>query len=302
MDTKRINIDMDRTRRIFVIIIALAVLAVIVGRLLQMESELRQYRVDLSEAQSQLSRLQSQQGEITSPTAPEVAALPMEEAKPSEATPTPPIAATAPASSATTIIPSPLPTATATGTPTSLPTAATLPPRLSSTTITATDTPTAMPDTPAGTILDVGQTWRQADLDLTLKESQLSIANHSGDFDVSYGVEIRFTLASRKAQDISLRYSLADVVQATDNRNRRLQIGFKDQSWSTKPFSGGFDTLNIILKSGQTIDLFAADGYFATPWVFVVADTSDPSVTEIIVAVSGISGINNTRWRIPIPH
>jgi hypothetical protein len=57
------------------------------------------------------------------------------------------------------------------------------------------------------------------------------------------------------------------------------------------------DDLSIILESSEHRELY--DDYDA---FFVRDDIADPSITEIIIGATGISGIDNARWRIQIFH
>lgn len=162
--------------------------------------------------------------------------------------------------------------------------------------------PTPAPDTQPGTILEVGQTWRQGGSELRLVDARpASILGGQ-----ILGIEVRYKLTSGKAQDVTLRYSLGDCVSASTNQGRRLEIGRQDHSSSyldgTHPYETSFETMTTMLHSGDTIDLFAVGGYFDNPWVMIKADTADPSLTEIIVAFTGLSSIDNARWRIPIYH
>ena len=179
--------------------------------------------------------------------------------------------------------------------------------------------PTLVPDTQPDTILEVGQTWRQGEMELVLVQANLRAGiGDQGDIGGWYtddeywpkgiergGVDVMFRLTSHKAQEVVVRYTLKSV-SAIDNLGNKLTVfcwgdaGFPD-SW----YNGALPckTFDEMLSPGQTIDLLGltnrGDG---EPWITAIADVADPSLREIVVEVSGIAGIENARWRIPIPH
>jgi hypothetical protein len=60
--------------------------------------------------------------------------------------------------------------------------------------------------------------------------------------------------------------------------------------------SASSETLSVILRSGQTVELKAT----YTP--FIIFDIGDTNITEFIVTVTNISDIQNVSWRIPVYH
>jgi hypothetical protein len=163
--------------------------------------------------------------------------------------------------------------------------------------------PTPAPDTRPGTILEVGQTWRQGGLELRLADAR-PVSILGGQI---LGIEVGFRLTSGKTQDIALRYSLGESVSATTSQGRRLEIGQQDYSSGyvdgTHPYVTYIRPVTTILHSGDTVKLFAEGvGGYQNPWVMIKADTADSSLTEIIVAFTGLSSIDTARWRIPIYH
>lgn len=82
-------------------------------------------------------------------------------------------------------------------------------------TVTATPLPTPIPDTPPGTILDVGQVWRTGGTEL-LQKAEIGGA----------GALFVFHLTNRKPQQISVRFSKVNF--ATDNRGRTLEAASRE--------------------------------------------------------------------------
>jgi hypothetical protein len=121
-------------------------------------------------------------------------------------------------------------------------------------------------DTEAGTVLELGQSWRQGGLELTL--SLLRTNPDSLMLDVS--------LTSRRQGDLVFRLT-QDNFSASSNLGQALRM---------RPITG-----NFVAPPGRTTRL----GY-----LYIMADLADPGLTEIIVVVSGISSITEAKWRIPI--
>jgi hypothetical protein len=169
--------------------------------------------------------------------------------------------------------PSPMPYPTDTSNPTSTAIADTSPPPVT--------------DTPAGTILEVGQTWRQGGLELAVNDT----------FLLSIGVGTRMSLINRKPHAVSFRYTVGDVASAVDNLGRNLKVSADNcygHSLLAKP-------QEFVLEVDHTRKgLYYRGCEYAG--VFIDADTADPSLTEIVVRFTGISSIMDARWRIPIYH
>ncbi|RIH88077.1 hypothetical protein [Calidithermus roseus] len=121
-------------------------------------------------------------------------------------------------------------------------------------------------DTAAGTILELGQSWKQGGLELTLR---LLRTNPDS-------ILLEVTLTSRRQGDLVLRLT-QDNFSASSNLGQALRI---------RPVGGSF-----VVPPGRSTRL----GYLT-----LIADLADPGLTEIIVVVSGISSIEEARWRIPI--
>lgn len=171
--------------------------------------------------------------------------------------------------------------------------------------------PTPLPDTRPGTILEVGESWWQDGLELVLTKAATGYSRGGvtlmyGEEAPTVGIEVQFEVTNHKAQAIALRYNLGRIISATSNRGRRLEVGALDRStvYTTggQPWTDSFDTITVVIESGQTIELLNRNDYWGDPRVFIKADIADPALNEIIIAVSGLSTITNARWRVPIYH
>lgn len=144
--------------------------------------------------------------------------------------------------------------------------------------------PTALPDTPPGSILEVGQTWRQGEVEVTLTDVIIKVDS----------IFFQLKFASNKPYDISIRYSSNDFT-ASDNRGRSLKVRAFDDHLNYIWYECSAITKRV--PSGQSTDLKCDRDWFG-----VTVDTAEATVTEIVFAVLNISSINNARWRIPIYH
>jgi hypothetical protein len=141
--------------------------------------------------------------------------------------------------------------------------------------------PTAIPDTPPGTVLQVGQHWRQGGLDLAVASTEFWLGQDPG-------ILVALRLTSLKSQDVAIRYTLADLMSAVDNSGSSLTV--------VGP-NGYHDTIEVILHPGETVDLQCGGGW--QPLVFV--DVANPAITSVTIELS-IYDITGARWQIPIPH
>jgi len=145
--------------------------------------------------------------------------------------------------------------------------------------------PTPVPDTPAGTVLDLGQTWRQGGLEAAIENSKLfTLTDQWGH---TPGVMVTLRLLNRRPQDLVLNYT-QDNITAIDNLGRTLQVGELVPAESAViPF-----TQQSVLAAGQSA---------RHDRIYAVAAVTDPSVTEVTFTVS-ISSVNGACWRVPIYH
>ena len=171
----------------------------------------------------------------------------------------------------TPIPPSPTPAPSATPSPTLTP----LP--------TATSTPlppTEPPDTPPGSMLEVGDSWRQNGVRLKLKETNLSPKCVSFLFDFYNDTDHQMVVKIDP-----------DAFSVQDNRGQR---------WTLTSISDWIicDTREIYIdEQSETVD--PGDNYGAH-WFGFLGATTDERVNEVIITVGKMSQIDNARWRVPI--
>jgi hypothetical protein len=158
-----------------------------------------------------------------------------------------------------------------------------------------TTTPVAPPntDTPAGTVLAVGQTWKQGGLELTLTESALHIGNP--DFQ---GIYLLFTLVNKRGNDFVLTYT-QDTFTATDNFQQPLPVVEAQKVFQ----SSGFNSINKKfgdsgVQDKQTTTLPFDGG----ERIVVQADITQTTLSSIDITVANLSTITSATWQIPINH
>ena len=148
-----------------------------------------------------------------------------------------------------------------------------------------------VPDTPPDSILEVGQAWRQGNMELTLARTHL----------IETGILCRFTLANL-GPDVTLRYSGSSFT-ASDNQGRTVQTMGMGVTWGGLvyyfPPPRPLELVTVVARSGDTVDV-ARDSYSQA--LALLFDPADPEVNEVVVSVSGISRFSNAQWRIPVAH
>lgn len=190
-------------------------------------------------------------------------------------------------------VPPPLPTYTPPPTYTPRPTLTPVPTEaeiIPTPTETPIPEPTALPDSQPGSILDVGQTWRQGEMEMRLVDARI----------YPELVWARFNLRNNGTAPKVIRYG-PENFSGQDNRGKRLEAGGVDQYFGYH-VQKGCDSRVITLdpQASESIALNCSAGN--DEGVTFGADYSDPTLTEIIITVSGISSIQNAAWRVPIGH
>lgn len=209
---------------------------------------------------------------LASPVAGSSGTVPTIAAQPTEMPSASPSRIPVPTALLSTNIPSP----TETSSPTTPPTATAEPP-----------TPT--PDnTPPGTILDVGQTWKQDGAEFTLLDTL--------DYETAAVVtDWRFT--NNTAHDLLVYYG-NESFSAKDNLGNKLKIiGFIDAYGGCPWLGSGNNTKGMILKSGEGVQ---NTGCIKSIRLHIQVDLANKQIKEIIVTASDISRIKQAQWRIPI--
>lgn len=143
-------------------------------------------------------------------------------------------------------------------------------------------TPTLLPDTPSGTVLELGQTWKQGEFEIRLEQ-------------VGQGtnwVKIRFAIKSRKSYDVAISYDLNNV-SSRDNNGHNIQM-------TNYKYSSGCVDQKARIAPNKELPMICAYG---AAEILIHADLTDPESREIIVNYSDNNvGIENARWIIPILH
>ena len=153
------------------------------------------------------------------------------------------------------------------------------PPVSTSTTIQSSPQPTLLADTRLGTILEVGQSWHQGEYEVNMVQYALT----------EEYIWIGFDLTSKKYTPVILEYSMKGL-SAIDSKGRDVRIDHGNNYQC--------EDQRIKLEPKQTVFMDChGGGNF-----YVYADLPNPSITEIIVSLSGTLGIDNARWRIPVAH
>lgn len=159
---------------------------------------------------------------------------------------------------------------------------------------TAIPSPTPLLDTQPGTVLEVGQTWRQGGLELTLVSFQMDVG--SSVYNKGLGMHVCFNLTNRRPSDLTLRYSSQNFM-AQDNLGRRLKL------YGCMYDCGEWYEVTGIVHSGETVQLgLLPFGSWGPNCPYIEVDTADPAITEVVITISNISSISQARWRIPIEH
>jgi len=150
-------------------------------------------------------------------------------------------------------------------------------------TATLEPTPTEPANTPPGTILEVGQTWSQGELELTLDEITLH----------TIGITFRFYLTSHKLQDIIISHHIKDNFSLVDNRGVSLPLEYTNLNTRvSRKFS---EPITLLVKPEETVFI----GGDVLP-IFARFDIANEAITEVIMTVTDISDITEAKWRVPI--
>jgi hypothetical protein len=147
------------------------------------------------------------------------------------------------------------------------------------------------PDTQSGTILEIGQTWRQGGVELLLAETEL-------------GPKFILTIfrLTNMGSERAFRFGHENF-SAYDNRNRRLRVGGATGVQSYEQLIQDCQPETVILAPQASTRIeFRCDYLLVDSDVAIEVDVADSSITEITIVASGISSIDNARWRIPIQH
>jgi hypothetical protein len=153
--------------------------------------------------------------------------------------------------------------------------------------------PTPLPDTPLGSILEVGQPWRQQGLELTVYEVNLQVSS-------SYqGLDVCTRLKNQTPQTITFKIGAPwNHLIASDNRGAKLRVSSRNWRWNDSPRTDVFtDDRTIILEPGASSPLLDDHNCW-----FVAEDIGNSQVTQVVLKFLNISRISEAFWVIPILH
>ncbi len=146
-----------------------------------------------------------------------------------------------------------------------------------------------IPNTSPGTVLDVGQSWRQGGWELTLVGVEI----------YPNGIACFFRLTNLESYDRAIRYSI-DNFSAIDNSGRRVPVGY-NTCGGCFAFSQNCEPRAIVLSNNNSTNFGTTCDSYGSSQIGLAIDVTDVSVTEVIVEVN-ISSISQAKWRIPIHH
>lgn len=188
-------------------------------------------------------------------------------------------------SSPTSLLPTEAPPATETSAPKESPTEMpvptfTLPPK-------QLPTPVSL-DTPPGSLLQVGQYWRQSDVSLVLESIDFYPDQSCATFE--------FDLDNNSSQELILTI-LASQFAVTDNTGGVWTVRMLSHSslCGTSQISADSQIAVSIEPGGSFWD----SGY--TTWLLSFdGPLTNPAVTELTITVNGLSHFTDAKWVIPI--
>lgn len=211
--------------------------------------------------------------------------------------PTATIMPTVPATETSTLYPTETPTVYPTETPTAYPTETSTVYPTETPTIYPTETPVARPtDTPISgavpaTTLELGETWEEDGLELTLSGGAFTKRFPPG------GVILQVILTNRRTQDVSFRWPKTSF-SAKDNHGTPLEMGLTSYFYYEYGYYfAPLEDIRPLVKTDQSI-IYSHSYYDA---ILVKFDLSDSSITDITFTISNVSSITKAQWRVPGP-
>ncbi len=141
-------------------------------------------------------------------------------------------------------------------------------------------TPSLPADTPAESVLDVGQTWHQGGMDLNLARVDVQ----------TDGMKFTFRLTNRRSGTVLVHFTAGDFLSITDNTGRRITL----EDPGTE-----FD---FTLQPGQGVSIpqdrpYSSGGDFWAP-----AKMTSPNVSTVTFTATALSSIQNARWHVSVNH
>lgn len=140
-------------------------------------------------------------------------------------------------------------------------------------TATPTPKPTEPPETPPGSVLSVGETWRQGGVSLTLDEVRL---------EPTY-VRVYFTLRNESDHRILGSFGLPNI-RIEDNLGNVFTAWHQNMSW------------DFNLEQKDTFKLGSGD------YTQYNGNLANKAVEWVLISVNDVSDIQNARWKVSVYH
>jgi hypothetical protein len=137
-------------------------------------------------------------------------------------------------------------------------------------------------DTAPGSILAIGESWRQGGIEL-----QLTQVKRFPD-----AVTFSFVLTNRREGETVFRLRIGDTFSVTTNLGERFETACPDKEPSF--------TLDSNEKRTFDRDCYSLANDSWGWHLAAYGDLTAPGVTDLIVEASGVSSIDGARWRVPI--
>jgi hypothetical protein len=153
---------------------------------------------------------------------------------------------------------------------------------------TATQVPTEIPNTPAGSILQVSQSWRQDNVLLTLERVDYNFDTY---FDCRIGFS--FTVDNLSSSSIIVTIDRSQYSLEDNLGNQWQMTGFRGASRCTNHF---FESASAQIEPGKHWDY----GLYHSWNVGFTGNLADPAIDYVIITVNNLYHFNGAKWKIPI--
>jgi len=149
-----------------------------------------------------------------------------------------------------------------------------------------TNTSTSVPDTASGSVLGVGDEWRQNGVGLRLTRYELNPETSWGD-NIGVGFEFR----NYTNDELVVSYSSDDFIVLTNTGESLTVQGF---------YNGSFwcNENTAIIKPGERYKIEDEASCGGGTLLWITADIGSPSLTEVIIQVTQFSRVSNAKWHI----
>ena len=145
---------------------------------------------------------------------------------------------------------------------------------------------TLVPDTPLGSILDIGEEWRQNGVGLRLTRYELYPDDSYGE---TFGVAFEFW--NYTTEDLIVSYSKDDFLATSGVGNPISVEGFYNRTWWCNENTD-------VVKAGERYKIEDGAECGFNTLLYINVDFSNPNITEVVVRVLRFSRITDAQWRI----